>query len=212
MRLRVLSRRSTVDGTSSLPTDTVGFELVWVAALSPCHGVVQSPTFQDAPIDYGDLVLWDGSPVASYKPQEGSVIPVFAMLEILRRGTERKWPFVGLERGPLQTKRLQEELPDGVRLFFQEERVDHHCPACERGETHTHDHEASQLLRGKLVVPEEQDLEVLRGAWEQLLLDEPFAAAMPQLYETLGDTKRAGQEHQAWRGIERKALAQRDAS
>ena len=30
--------------------------------------------------------------------------------------------------------------------------------------------------------------------------------AMPELYEKTGPTKRAGQEHQAWRGIERVAL------
>ena len=30
--------------------------------------------------------------------------------------------------------------------------------------------------------------------------------AIPELYEALGDSKRAGQEHQAWRGIERNAM------
>jgi hypothetical protein len=29
---------------------------------------------------------------------------------------------------------------------------------------------------------------------------------MPALYEQLKDSKRAGQEHQAWRGIEGKAI------
>lgn len=48
-----------------LPGDPEGriFELVWVAPLSPVHGVVSSPTFEDAPVDYGDVVLWDAAPV-----------------------------------------------------------------------------------------------------------------------------------------------------
>ncbi|MGB5695157.1 MAG: tetratricopeptide repeat protein, partial [Polyangiales bacterium] len=89
--LRVLSRTPPTDGTSQLQDKTVGFELVWVAPLSPCHGVVQSPTFRDAPIDYGDLVLWDGAPVAAHRALEGDAVPVFPLLEILRPGLERRW-------------------------------------------------------------------------------------------------------------------------
>ena len=43
--------------------DRVGFELLWVTPLSPVHGVVSSPSYRDASVDYGDLVLWDGVPV-----------------------------------------------------------------------------------------------------------------------------------------------------
>jgi tetratricopeptide (TPR) repeat protein len=231
MRVRVLSRPSPIDGTSGFPTG-VGFELVWVAPLSPCHGVVQSPTFRDAPIDHGDLVLWDGAPVAEHRVSGSNPLPVFPLLEILHRGDERRWPFVALEREPGATKTLEEALPPGTRLFVQQERVAHHCPVCEGGveveyeDDHEddHDHEAvsvpatvpasatvpaTALTRGKIVLPAVMDLSVFREAWESAIGARALVAALPKLYEELGETKRAGQEHQAWRGIERKALRQK---
>ncbi len=249
MHLRVLSRPSPVDGTSEFPIG-IGFELVWVAPLSPCHGVVQSPTFRDAPIDYGDLVLWDGAPVAEHRASGSNPLPVFPLLEILRRGDERRWPFVALERESGATKTLEEALPPGTRLFVQQERVAHHCPACEGGVEHDYDHEddhdheaapatasvpasvsapatasvpasvsapatasvpASEpvFVRGKVIVPAEVDLTVFRRAWESAISACALAAALPRLYEELGETKRAGEEHQAWGGIERKALRQK---
>lgn len=213
MLIRVLSRPSPVDGTSGLPTG-VGFELVWVAPLSPCHGVVQSPTFRDAPIDYGDVVLWDGAPVAEHRISAPGPVPVFPLLEILRRGDERRWPFVALEREPDAVRRLEDALPPGTRLFVQRERVMHNCPACEAGVPHEHDVgsapvPASALARGKIIVPAVVDLAVFREAWESALGAQALVVALPKLYEELREPKRAGQEHQAWRGIERKALRQK---
>ena len=218
MLLRVLSRTPATDGTSELPEKAVGFELVWVAPLSPCHGVVQSPTFRDAPIDYGDLVLWDGAPVAAHKTSEGDTVPVFPLLEILRRGDERRWPFVALEREPGSVRSLEADLPEGARVFIQQERVEHHCAACEAGEPHGHDttpatqttpafeSATGTLVRGKLIVPEAQDLSELRSAWEAAAGSRPLSISLPALYEELGDSKQAGQAHQAWRGIEGKVL------
>jgi len=222
--VRVLSRPSPVDGTSELPTG-VGFELVWVAPLSPCHGVVQSPTFRDAPIDYGDLVLWDGAPVAEHRISAPDSVPVFPLLEILGRGDERRWPFVALERKPDALGRLEEALPPGTRVFVQQERVMHQCPACDAGLPHEHDDGSvpvsasvsasvpasvsapvSAFARGKIIVPAVVDLSSFQAAWERAVGSSALSASLPSLYEDLGETKRAGQQHQAWRGIERKAL------
>jgi len=212
MLLRVLSRTPATDGTSQLPDKTVGFELVWIAPLSPCHGVVQSPTFRDAPIDYGDLVLWDGAPVAAHRTSADDAVPVFPLLEILRPGDERRWPFVALERERGALEGLEQELPEGTRVFTQHERVEHHCAACEAGEPHE-EHAGSvaaagsgALLRGKVVVQPTQDLGVFREVWEAATGGRPVSVSLPGLYEELGDSKRAGQEHQGWRGIEGKAL------
>ncbi len=223
MRVRVLSRPSPVDGTSTMPTG-VGFEVVWVAPLSPCHGVVQSPTFRDAPIDYGDLVLWDGAPVAEHSVSGSGTVPVFALLEILSRGDEARWPFVVLETNPGALGGLEDALPDGTRVFVQQERVEYHCPACEAGLPHEHGAGAVSvpasvpvpvpapvLVRGKVVVPARVDLSLFRDAWEGAIASRAMVAALPRLYEELGETKRAGQEHQAWRGIERKALQHKAA-
>ncbi len=217
MLLRVLSRTPATDATSQLPDRAVGFELVWIAPLSPCHGVVQSPTFRDAPIDYGDLVLWDGAPVAAHQTSAGEPVPVFPLLEILRPGDERRWPFVALEREPGAVRSLEEPLPEGVRVFIQEERVEHHCAACEAGEPHEHGpgsaavlaSTTSSLVRGKLIVPFAVKLDEFVAAWERAVKDRPMSIALPELYEAVGDAKQAGQEHQAWRGIEGKALRQK---
>ena len=237
--LRVLSRTSPTDGTSPLPDKTVGFELVWTAPLSPCHGVVQSPTFRDAPIDYGDLVLWDGAPVAAHQVSAEDAVPVFPLLEVIRPGDERRWAFVALEREPGALEGLEQALPEGTRVFVQQERVEHHCAACETGEAHEHEGSGTvaasgavpasvsvpasvpasvsatasvSLARGKVIVQPTQDLEAFREAWEAVTGARPLSVSLPALYEELGDSKRAGQEHQAWRGIEGKALRQKAGS
>ncbi len=223
MLVRVLSRTPATDATSQLPDRAVGFELVWIAPLSPCHGVVQSPTFRDAPIDYGDLVLWDGAPVAAHQTSAGEPVPVFPLLEILRPGDERRWPFIALEREPGAVRSLEESLPEGVRVFIQEERVEHHCAACESGEPHEHEtasgpasvsasvpaQVSAPLVRGKLIVPFALKLDEFVAAWERAVNGRPTSIALPALYEAAGDAKQAGQEHQAWRGIEGKALRQK---
>jgi hypothetical protein len=223
MLLRVLSRTPATDATSQLPDKAVGFELVWIAPLSPCHGVVQSPTFRDAPIDYGDLVLWDGAPVAAHQTSAGDPVPVFPLLEILRPGDERRWPFVALEREPGAVQGLEQALPAGVRVFIQQERIEHHCAACEAGEPHEHgtasaakpatvsatEPASASLVRGKLIVPFALNLDAFRAAWESTVKDRPISVALPALYEAIGDAKQSGQEHQAWRGIEGKALRQK---
>ena len=223
--LRVLSRTPETDATSQMPDKAVGFELVWVAPLSPCHGVVQSPTFRDAPIDYGDAVLWDGAPVAVHETASNDAVPVFALLEILRHGAERRWPFVALEREPGALEGLEADLPEGTRVFIQEERVHSQCAACEAGEPHEHHAGTAsarspvvgarddftgaasvKLVRGKIVVQPVQNLDEFRDSWEGALEKRAATASLPALYEQLKDSKRAGQEHQAWRGIEVKDI------
>ncbi|KPK14611.1 MAG: hypothetical protein AMJ62_12595 [Myxococcales bacterium SG8_38] len=173
-------------------------------------------------------MLWDGAPVAAHKISEEETLPVFPLLEILRRGDERRWPFVALEREPGAIQGLERELPEGTRVFVQHERVAHHCAACEAGEPHEHGADeplaaspqaasasqttAGSLVRGKLIVQPMQDLSMLREAWERATGARALSISLPAIYEQLGDAKRAGQEHQAWRGIEGKALRQKAPS
>jgi hypothetical protein len=220
--VRVLSRTPDTDATSQLPDKAVGFELVWVAPLSPCHGVVQSPTFRDAPIDYGDLIVWDGAPVAAHQTSAHETIPVFPVLEVLRKGNEWRWPFVALEREPGTLEGLERELPEGTRVFLQHERLAHHCAVCGAGEPHEHEAGSGStaassgaqpsIARGKLIVQPTQDLRKLCGAWEAAVAARDLSISLPALYEQLGEAKRAGQEHQAWRGIEGKALRRKARS
>lgn len=159
-----------------------GFEVLSVTPLSPAHGVISSPSFRDAPVDYGDLVLWDGAPVATDPP-------VFPLLEILRPGDERRLRFVALVReGDVESLTL----PAGARVFAHPSgrEVD-----------------GERLVYGKLVARADVALDALREAIEaSTRTRRGFRVAMPALYELLGPAKRAGQEHQAWRAIERAAI------
>jgi hypothetical protein len=103
---------------------------------------------------------------------------------------------------------LAKELPPGARLFVQHARVEELCPRCAAGEAWTkHEHappESHRVVYGKIVAAASTNLEALRAAIDGLARRDGRAVlAIPALYEALGDTARAGREHQTWRGIER---------
>jgi tetratricopeptide (TPR) repeat protein len=215
MQVRVISRGAGFGPTSSFPDHAAGFEVVWVAPLSPCHGVVQSPTFRDAPVDYGDLVLWDGAPVGAAEAADGTRVPRFPLLEILRRGDERKWRFVALTEAPDRLDLLEAALPEGCLVFAQRERIESGRPVIGTDTFLVKPRDARpidrHLVHGKLVVPAGVEASAVAAALEALQATKVGAApaaiavAVPELYESLGNAKRAGQEHQAALGIERRA-------
>lgn len=208
VQLRVISRGAGIAPRASFPDHARGFEVVWVAPLSPCHGVVASPTFRDAPIDYGDLVLWDGAPVGFGGTDENPKVPRFPLLEILRRGGERKLRFVALTDPPDRIDLLERALPEGVLLFTRRERIEAArlapTAAASLPTPDTPPDMERHLFHGKIVVPSSVPLERVKTAIESLK-STPIAVAVPELYEALGDPKRAGQEHRACRGIEQRA-------
>jgi hypothetical protein len=215
VELRVPTRGSGHEIGADVPDDAMTFEVVSVAPLSPCHGVVETPTLRDAPVDYGDVVLWDGVPVGrrELRGSDGAtrVVPRFALLEIMRRGDERRMRFVALEQREGDAEALNEALPDGARLFVLAARVESVCPRCAAGEVLTkHAHapaEEHRIVRGKLVAEADVDLATLARALENAVAAKgAVSLAVPALYEALGDAKRAGREHQAYRGIERVGL------
>lgn len=157
----------------------VGFEIVTVQPISPCHGVVSTPTFEDTPIDYGDIVVWDGAPVAE---------ACFPLLEILRRGDEHRLAFVAIVG--------DDTIEQLVRRVGLESRAFVHPggEACE----------GEQLVYGKWIAPASIAKPTLTRAWTDAIAAIGVRIAIPELYEGV-DTRRAGQEHQAWRGVERVA-------
>ncbi len=196
MQLRVATLGEETGQTDPLPAKAVTFEVVWVQPLSPCHGVIQSPTVRRASVDYGDVVLWDGAPVRLNRiqsPEGTRDVPVFPLLWILRPGDERRLRFVGMEKERGAVEQLQ--LGEDVELVVYDRRS---SPA---GDTH--------LFYGKLIVPGARDLKEVRRALENGLRTKAgLTLAVPQLYELLGDTPQAGKAHQAWGGIERSAEKQ----
>lgn len=197
MQLRVATLGESTGQGDPLPARAVTFEVVWVQPLSPCHGVVQSPTARKASIDYGDVVLWDGAPVRMNRVA-GRDVPVFPLLWILRPGDERRLRFVGMQKQQNAVDELGEELAhalEDVRLIAYDVRSN---PG----------HDAF-LFYGKLIVPAARELKDVRRVLEQALRARPgLTLAVPQLYELLGDTPQAGKAHQAWGGIERAAEKQ----
>jgi hypothetical protein len=189
MQVRVATMGEEVGEGDPLPASAVTFEVVWVQPLSPCHGVVQSPTARRASVDYGDVVLWDGAPVRVSNIDQRPV-PVFPLLWVLRPGDERRLRFVGMQKDAGLVEELSRELGDDVLfVVFDERRGD------EQG-----------LFYGKLIVPAQVELSQVRSALEAAVRKRPgLTIAMPKLYELLGDTPAAGKAHQAWGGIERNA-------
>jgi hypothetical protein len=193
MQVRVATLGEEIGRGDLLPEKAVTFELLWVAPLSPCHGVVQSPSARKASVDYGDVVLWDGAPVRVHEVA-GRPVPVFPLLWILRAGEEKRLRFVGLQKQADLIDAVRGALPEGAQLFVFDTRTGQ---------------DGAQLFYGKLVVDAALPLASLRKAVETAVHARPgLTLALPQLYELLGDTPAAGKAHQAWGGIERAAQKQ----
>lgn len=194
MQVRVATLGEDVGRNDPLPPNVVTFEVLWVSPLSPCHGVVQTPTVRKANVDFGDVVLWDGAPVRVHEV-DGRPVPVFPLLSILRPGDERRLRFVGMQKEAGMVQALAETLGDDVSAVVFDERA-----APDNG---------SRLFYGKLIVPAARDLREVRQALEAgLRAKSGLTMAIPALYELLGDTPSAGKAHQAWAGIERVAEKQ----
>ncbi len=118
--------------------------------------------------------------------------------------------FVALEQREGDTVALGASLPDGAELFVLAARVESVCPRCAAGEVlKKHEHappEEHRIVRGKLVSRPGTDLAAVAAALEAEMTKGAVSIAIPALYEALGDAKRAGREHQAYRGIERVGL------
>ncbi len=206
-----LPTRGTGHAGDGLPVKAAGFEIVWAQPLSPCHGVLRSPTQRDAVADFGDVVLWDGAPVAVTE-HEGRRVPCFPLLTVLKPGDERRFRFLAMQQRPGQIDALGEGLPDGALLYAHGERVERLCPRCAAGDTMVrHEHlppEEHRLVFGKLLAPGALTLEALAEALEAARRANPgVLLAIPELFEALGDSRAAGKHHQRWGAIERTAQA-----
>lgn len=212
-QLRVATRGTGRGLAPEVPDQAVSFEVVWASPLSPVHGVVQTPTSRDASIDYGDLVLWDAAPIGfDRETTPDRPIPRFPILALLKRGRERRYPFVGLQKRVGEIELIQKALPEHTILFVHRSRIDSVCVHCALddsgdGTTRAGTHEApSELIYGKLVLPESIDLHAFRHQLDAIMAaHSDVKLVVPGLLEAVGDSPAAGKAHQAWRGIERAA-------
>ncbi len=214
-QLRVATRGTGRGVGQHVPDQAVSFEVVWASPLSPVHGVVQTPTSRDASIDYGDLVLWDAAPVSVDRDGERPV-PRFPILAVLKRGRERRLPFVAMQKRAGEVEALQASMPDDAIVFVHREQVEAVCAHCAlagssddaKDAGHKGDHGApSELVYGKLIVPESVDLHAFRHKLDAMIASRAdVKLVVPGLLEAVGDAPAAGKAHQAWRGIERAAV------
>lgn len=207
VQIRVATVGSGHGGSEQVPDRSVGFELLWVTPLSPCHGVVSSAAYRVASVDYGDVVLWDAVPIGIAEI-DGRPVPRFPILAVLKKGEEHRFRYVALQHNEGDVQRLGEKLPAGTRLFVHAERVEHLCARCASGDhMRKHEHEAKEphrVVYGKIVVEPSVDLKALRGELDAMLKRSPTVQlVLPGLLEAIGDTVGAGKAHQLWRGLEK---------
>jgi hypothetical protein len=205
-----LATRGSGHGMAGVELDqSVVFEVVWVSPLSPVHGVVQSASSREGSADYGDLVLWDGTPVGVFE-HEGKPVPRFPLLSVLRKGDEHIFRFVALEQEAGDVLAFGEALPQEATLFAHRAVIEMLCARCATGDhMRKHEHlkaEPHRLVYGKIVVPRGAELREFQNALKEHLAKHPkVQLVMPGLLEALGETAAAGKAHQLWRGLERTA-------
>ena len=214
VQVRVASVGSGFGARAALPDRAVGFEVLWVTPISPCHGVVSSASQRDTAADFGDVVLWDAVPVAVAE-HGGKPIPRFPLLALLRRGDERRFRFVALQQAERDVAAFAEGLPGGAQMFVHHERVELLCARCASGEhMRKHQHEPPEehrLVYGKLIVAGSVDLPAFRRELDARVRARPqIQLVVPGLLEAVGDTAAAGKAHQMWRGLERAGLTLQD--
>lgn len=199
-----------IGGQGGVPDEAIAFEVLGVAPMSPCHGVVRTPTARAAIVDFGDVILFDPAPVAALATSDGRTRRVLPLLHVLARGGEGRFAFLALEQAEGAVAALARALPEGCVWYLHDARVDQVCPRCAAGETFLpHEHEPPEIrraLRGKLVVPEGMSLDAVRRAIEAAKGSDVLLA-IPGLFESLGDTASAGKHHKSWGVIERGLLA-----
>src|SRR5690606_3721448 len=172
----------------AVPDEAASFEVVWAQPLSPCHGVIRSPTFRDAIADFGDVVLWDGAPIGLTRRDGSAPVPRFPLLGVLKKGDERRFRFLALQQKADQVAALGRELPEGAIVYPHGERIETLCPRCAAGETFTkHEHlppEEHRVVFGKIIVPSTIELSAFADALETARRNNPgVLLAIPGLYE-----------------------------
>lgn len=202
VRLATLGSGHEIDAV--VPEHAAGFEIVWAQPLSPCHGVIRSPTFRDAIADFGDVVLWDGAPVSVNADR----VPCFPVIGVLHRGDEQRFRFLARVHADDSIEGLAKALPEEIVVYRHGVRVELVCPRCAAGETLVkHEHlppEEHKIAFGKIVVPGSYVLAELARLLETNKRPDVLLA-IPALYEALGDTAQAGKHHKRWGEIQRTA-------
>ncbi|HEX8410599.1 MAG TPA: hypothetical protein VF883_17170 [Thermoanaerobaculia bacterium] len=178
------------------------FENLWIQRLSYVHGKIVNASIYDLPVDYGDIVLFDGDPV-DWRDDGTTRTPRFPLLQKIRSGAYRRYWFLARQPRRGFFADLDEVLPEETFFYVHDEQVNMLCDDCGRGGKIVHDHSrgGSLLVRGKFVVPEHLLDSNLIEQFESLTGDGALIA-IPRLFHDLGDSARAERDEERWRVIE----------
>lgn len=178
------------------------FENLWIERLSYVHGKVANASIYDLPVDYGDIVLFDGAAV-DWRDDGTTRTPRFPLLQKLRAGAFRRYWFLARQPRGGFLNDLEASLPEETFFYVHDEQVNMLCRDCAHGGKIVHDHTEPEsfLVAGKFVVP---DVHLNAALVETLdnLIGDTALVAIPQLYRDLGDAARAARDEQRWRVIE----------
>lgn len=106
-------------------------ETVWIERLSPCHGVIRSVLYENLGVDYGDVVLFDGAPVAFHTYGDAQ-IPVFPHLATLIRRNYQFYDFAGTQEEPRQLADISADLQEDTVVYSHSENIRVLCRNCWR--------------------------------------------------------------------------------
>lgn len=201
-QVRVSTLGEGIDPAAHVVGSEPAFENLWIERLSLVHGKITNASMYDLPVDYGDIVLFDGAPV-SWRDDGTTRTPRFPLLQKLRSGAYRRYRFLARQpRGGFLTS-INESLPEETFFYVHDEQVNMLCGECARGGKIVHDHTEPEsfLVSGKFVVPKDRLDSTLVEMLEKLAGD-GAVIAIPQLFHDLGDAARAARDEERWHVIE----------
>jgi tetratricopeptide (TPR) repeat protein len=114
-------------------------ETIWIERLSPCHGIIRSVLYEDLGVDYGDVILIDGAPIA-YHTYGGAKVPVFPHLATLVRQNYQLFDFAGTQDEPRQLAGASVDLDGDTVVYAHSENLQLLCANCWRDPDVDHEH------------------------------------------------------------------------
>ena len=130
-------------------------ETIWIERLSPCHGIVRSVLYRNLGVDFGDVILMDGAPIAYHSYGEARVA-VFPHLATLVRQHYQIFDFAGTQDKVRQLAGLSAELDQDAVIYSHSENVQMMCANCWRDPDRDHsEHESVEkfVVRGRIAAP-----------------------------------------------------------
>jgi hypothetical protein len=169
-------------------------ETIWIERLSPCHGIIRSVLYGDLGVNYGDVILIDGAPIA-YHTYGDARVPVFPHLATLIRQNYQFFDFAGTQDEPGQLADTSIELDNDTIVYPHSENLRTLCANCWRDPDIDHEHHErmeKHVVIGRIAAPGHVDparlLDQLDKAMEKRSLSHLY---VPELCMAVGLEARA---------------------